>query len=153
MSESSNARKGIKTIRIAMIRKRGHCQNHQTPVRALRRPFVFTEVREYVSSESSNARKGIKTYQGYSLRNLSIRQNHQTPVRALRRSGSAPTFTNIRCQNHQTPVRAFSCQTLKVFLYNFVFNGLCRPLGSFVYMEGSHPNHANFPGLNHDLLD
>ena len=112
MSESSNARQGIKTksrIPLESCRLRPNHRmpvralrlsneippipvmvspNHRMPVRALRptfhgfNPFYFV-----CTSESSNARQGIKTFGYITLNPLSSASpNHRMPVRALRLS-------------------------------------------------------------------
>ena len=84
LSESSNARQGIKT-------------------RSSRYKFEGTSL-----SESSNARQGIKTQPqkqlGFSC--MPLRPNHRMPVRALRRDAVNGDVFNFDGPNHRMPVRA-----------------------------------------------
>ena len=88
-SESSNARKGIKTKRLKVWKiPPSQSQNHRMPGRALRHSQnPYLSVRWAQSwSESSNARKGIKTFFSFYPLHIKCRgsQNHRMPGRALR---------------------------------------------------------------------
>jgi len=83
VSESTNARKGIKT------------ELHG----------VGVSIRLFMS-ESTNARKGIKTHECEPNHKAPDGQNQQMPVRALRHNPFPAGKFVFMCQNQQMPVRA-----------------------------------------------
>ena len=107
LSESPNARKGIKTFYVQLCPVRRARQNHRMPGRALRQNQARERgVRAY-ASESSNARKGIKTelHPDVALRGM-IASESSNARKGIKTKEKAFCHRAIFCQNHRMRGRA-----------------------------------------------
>ena len=107
LSESSNARQGIKTPREGSWRvfpAPSESSNARQGIKTQGLVPHYTDAR--AGSESSNARQGIKTFLLLGKSKNGKGPNHRMPVRALRQNSRKYRISSTAGPNHRMPVRA-----------------------------------------------